>query len=319
MKHISARAFSAVRWITFASFGKTLFQFLQVVILARILSQHAFGMIAVVMAYVLFLTSVADLGLSNAIFHYRDVDQDELSSLYWLNLLSGLLLTGILSLLSVPIAKLYGNAELALLICAASLTLVIASSCQQLRVRAERDLRFSAVAAMELISAAVGFAVAVIVAFLVKSAWAMVAGMLSAALMQSILCWCWLADGWTPKLTLSVKRSRRFLRFGAYVVLGNLVGNASLQTDVFVGGRFLGGAELGAYSLSRDLSLRLAGLINPILTRVGLPVMATDHKNVEFVSKAYLKTVSTTAAFNFPMYIFVFAFAHEVIVVLFGA
>jgi hypothetical protein len=61
---------------------------------------------------------------------------------------------------------------------------------------------------------------------------------------------------------------------GSYFMADNLVNTFNSQADICVGGRMLSAGALGSYSLPRELSLRLASIVNPIVTRVGLPVMA---------------------------------------------
>lgn len=318
MERLKSRAFSAVRWATVASLVKTSLQFLQVVVLARLLGPSQFGMMAIVMAYVLFLAGVSDLGLSNAVVHYRDADPQELSSLYWINLISGTAFAVLLMMLSIPIGWLYHNPALTPLLCVTSASFIMTASCQQLKSRAEKDLRFSEISFVEVVSALLGFFAAVLLAWYTKSVWAMVAGVLVTSSAQSMLSWKLLAQGWVPQTQLSWNKCQRFIRFGGYAVLGNLVGSAAIQADIFVGGRMLGSMELGSYSLSRDLSLRLASVINPILSRVGLPIIASDHVNIEFVANVYTKMLAVVAAFNFPLYLFVFAFSYDVILVVFG-
>ena len=68
----------------------TVLQFAQVAVLARILPTADFGLMAMISVVLAFGIAYADMGLSNAVIYRQDTTRDQLSSLYWLNVLAGL-------------------------------------------------------------------------------------------------------------------------------------------------------------------------------------------------------------------------------------
>ena len=91
-----------------------------------------------------------------------------------------------------------------------------------------------------------------------------------------------------------------------------------MQADVFIGGLLSGTGALGLYSLPRDLSLRIALTINPIVTRVGFPVMAKSQGNIDQLKSIYLQVLRMTASINFPIYVAFALFSKEIVVLLLG-
>ena len=89
MKHLRKRATSGARWTATSTGAKIFLQFIQLAILARLLKVEDFGLMAIANVVLAFATTFADAGVSNAIIHYRDAKREELSSLYWLNVLGG--------------------------------------------------------------------------------------------------------------------------------------------------------------------------------------------------------------------------------------
>ena len=65
-------------------------QFAQVAVFARILPTADFGLMAMISVVLAFGIAYADMGLSNAVIYRQDTTRDQLSSLYWLNVLAGL-------------------------------------------------------------------------------------------------------------------------------------------------------------------------------------------------------------------------------------
>lgn len=316
--NLKAKTLSAARWTTGSSIFRAGLQFIQVAILARLLAPADFGLMALVTATLTFATIFADMGISSAIIHRRDVTLQQLSSLFWLNVSasSGLML--LLMLLSPLFAYFYGEPRLTELLLWASCLFLINGLGQQLRINAEKALEFRKLAIIEIISALLGFLVAVGSALLGVGVYALIWGSLINALMTTALSWFILANGWCPSFRLKLTEIRTFLKFGAYMIGNNVANTINSMLDIFLGGHLLGASALGLYSLPRNLALQIAGLINPIITRIGFPVMAAVQNEPDKIKSIYLKTMLMTASINFPIYFGLAVFSSSIVQVMFG-
>jgi len=298
--------------------GRAGLSFIQLAILARVLAPSDFGLMALVTAVLVFTQIFTDMGVSNAIIHHQNISQEELSSLYWLNVCAGGLFMLILMGLSYPIMMAYQEPLLQPLLILISTSFLISALGRQLSVVAEKELRFSVLAKIEVFSAAIGFITAIIWIWLSPTVFALAAGVIASTLTTTTLWWAMLAKGWRPMRRLRLNEIRHFLSFGGYTMADNFINTFNRQADVFIGGSLLSIEALGIYSLPRDLSLKLAGVINPIVTRVGLPVMAKAQHDIFFLRNIYLKTLRMTASINFPLYLAVVTFAPELVILLLG-
>jgi len=298
--------------------SKAVLMLLQMGVLARLLAPSDFGLMALVAAVIAFAQIFSDMGISNAIIHHQKISQEALSSLYWLNVLASTVLMMLLMLLSPFFATWYREPRIQPVLMLVSLSFLIAALGQQLRVMAEKNLRFQQLTVIDLTSSLLGFAISVSVAFAGGGVYALVAGMLTSSLAATFLTWWIVADGWRPLLRLRLGEIREFLGFGAYMVGFSLTNTVNMQADILIGGRVLGTGSLGAYSLPKDLSLRIAMTINPIVTRVGLPVMAQAQDDTALLKSIYLKTLLMTASINFPLYFLIAVFAPEIVAIMFG-
>lgn len=280
--NLKQQTFSAVRWTSIAMIGKALLQFVQIAILARLLMPEEFGLMALIIGIVAFAQVFTDMGISNALIHHQAISNQELSSLYWLNVGAGAVLMLLLILLSEPIAMFYHSPKLQPLLMLISIYFLLISFGQQLRVLAEKELRFASLAKIELSAALLGSITTIIWAILSPTVLALVVGFLLSAFVMTLLCWLFLSKGWRPLLYFNLMEIRRFLWFGGYVMANNLVNTINQQVDIFIGGRVLSSDTLGIYSLPRNLTLQLATIINPIITRVGLPIMAKTQDDKIF-------------------------------------
>jgi O-antigen/teichoic acid export membrane protein len=284
-----------------------------------LLTPDDFGLIAVVMAVMALAQIFSDMGISNAIIHKQHISREVLSSLYWLNVITGAVLMFSMIALSPFVASFYNEPRAQPVLAVTSVVFVFNAIGQQLRVIAEKELRFGPLTKLEFAATALGFITAVTIALIGGGVYALVAGALVRALAASGIAWRWLALGWRPLWRIRMDEIREFIGFGAYMIGNNLLNTVNTQADVLLGGRALSAGALGFYVLPRDLGLRIAGAINPVVTRVGLPVMSKLQADRGRLKSVYLQTLRMTASVNFPIYLSLAVFAPEVVSLLFGS
>lgn len=311
-------AFSAGRWTAASAAFVAGTQLLQTMVLARLLLPAEFGLMAVAAAILAVLALLADMGFSRALIHFDHMSSETLSSLYWLNLGMGLLLAALLALAAPALGAAYRSTALVPVLQGASLLFPLTALGQQFRVMAEKELRFAALARNEAAAAAIGFCAAIVVALMHGGVYALVAGMLVNAMASSLLAWWRLSDGHRPSTHFRLRDTRPYLRFGGYMVGDSFTNTLNRQADVFIGGLVLSPAVVGVYSVPRDLSLRVAALVNPVITRVGFPVMSRVKDDRDQLKSIYLQTLRLTASVNFPMYVALGLFANEIVGLLYG-
>jgi O-antigen/teichoic acid export membrane protein len=295
-------------------------QFLQIIILARLLVPADFGLMAVIGAVLAVVLLFSDLGLSRALIHYPTPSREVLSSLYWFNVgLSVGLMVGLMALAAV-LASAYREPLLTPVLILASLTVPLSALGQQFRVLAEKDFLFAALARVEMIAALIGFAVAVLVASLGGGVFALISGLLATNLVSSFLAFQFLAREHRPTLHFRVAEAKPYLKFGGYLIGENVASTVRMQADIFIGGLIVGPGAMGVYALPRDLSLRIANsLVNPIVTRIGFPLMARLQDSRHSLKSVYMQTLRMTASVNFPIYLALATFSEEAVGLLLGS
>jgi O-antigen/teichoic acid export membrane protein len=274
---------------------------------------------AVIGAIYAIVALFVDLGLSNALIHFPDPPPHVLSTLYWLNLGAAALMMLTFMLVAWPVASLYRQPELLPLMLALSLTMPLAALGHQFCVMAEKALHFSVLALIEVAAAVCGFAAAVVVALLGGGAYALVATSLVAATLSSVLAWLFLSQGIRPTFHFDLGVVKPYLRYGSYRLGDAILNNVQSQADILIGGAAVGSAAMGVYAVPRNLSLLVAyALINPVVTRVGLPVMARLQHDQAALRSVYLQTLRMTASMNFPIYAALAAWSHDVVAIFLG-
>ena len=316
---LRSATFSATRWITVSAVTRASAQLLQTVALARLLTPADFGLMAMAGVVMSVTGLFSDLGLSSALMHHAQPDRRTLSTLYWLNLGAASILALLFAAIAWPLSLAYGQPELVTVSCWLALGLPLGALGQQFRILAEKNLHFKPLVQNEMISAFFGFVIAITTAQLDWGIYAIVASQLFAAATNSSLAWIRLSAEVKPQAVFCWPLAKPFIAFGLHRIGDSFWNTALTQADVFIAGLFTTPHAVATYAVPRDQSLRIANtIINPVITRVSLPVMTLLQGDSAALRAVYLKTLRLTASFNFPIYALLALFAESVVSLLLG-
>ncbi len=315
---VKHKTFSAVRWTTASAITRAVLQIVQVAALARLLKPEDYGLMAMVGVVLSFAGLFADFGVNSAFVQRREVTQAQRSSLFWFNVALSAALTFFLIAGSPIVAGLLGDARLTPLLMLSASIFVISALGQQVRMAAEKDLEFRLVVFLEVAAAVVGLILALTAATWGCGVYSLALGAISAAVFGTVCAWLFLARGWRPMWCFKMEDVRPYLSFGGAIVVNNVVNQVNATLDLLLGGRLLGAAQLGFYSVPRNVVLQVQALINPVVTRVGFPLIAQLQNDVMRVKAIYLKTVNMTASTNALLYVWIGVAAPEIVTVLLG-
>lgn len=311
--------FSATRWTSAAALIRTSLQLVQTMVLARLLVPADFGLMAVAGVVTTIVALFADLGLSSALMHFPRSERPVLSSVYWLNLGLACILAILFSLLAWPAAYMLEQPGLAPLLFWLSFSFPLTALGQPFRVLAEKELQFRLLAQHEVITALFSFVIAFAISFAGGGVIALVAAILTSAATSSGLAWWQLSAGARPLPSFSIGLAKPFIVFGLHKVGDNFWAMLQMQADVLIAGLIASPAAVATYALPREQCLRIANsIVNPIVTRVGLPIMTRLQTDPVALRLVYLQTLRMTASLNFPIYALLALFPEEIIAILLG-
>lgn len=117
-------ALRGIGWSLVSQVGRQLAVFVFGVILARLLSPTEFGLIGMITVIAGFAAIFADLGFGAALVQRKDLRQEHLSSVFWLDVASGAILIVLFMICSPLIASFYREPLLQPLTLLISLTFI---------------------------------------------------------------------------------------------------------------------------------------------------------------------------------------------------
>ncbi len=294
-------------------------QLVHTAVLARLLAPADFGLMAMAGVAIAITALFSDFGLSSALMHFTRPTRETLSTLYWFNLILASALALLFASMASSVAKIYGQPNLLAILALLALNFPLSALGQQFRVLAEKEMLFRPLAQNEMAAAVVGFIAGLTIAIAGGGVYALVAALLSSTAASSALAWLRLSAGTRPQAIFIPTLAKPFLGFGLHRVGDNLWNTLRMQADIVVAGLFATPAAVAIYTIPREQCLKFANtIINPVITRVGLPVMTRLQDNQPALRSVYLKTLRMTASFNFPFYAVLALFPEAIVSLLLG-
>ncbi|UZN04124.1 lipopolysaccharide biosynthesis protein [Cellulomonas sp. S1-8] len=243
-----------------------------VVVLARLLSPHDYGLLAMVMAITGIAEVVRDFGLGSAAVQARTLSRGQRTNLFWLSAGIGLAL-GLLVLATSPLlAAFYDEPLLQGVAAALSVTFVINGVMTQYKADLQRRLKFGWLTGLELGGQVVGLTTAIALAVAGAGFWALVAQQivqLGSQLVLLLVVCRWLPGRWARDEPVG-----ELVSFGANLVGGQMLAYGANNIDSVVIGSTLGAGPLGLYNRAFQLLVLPLYQINAPITRVALPVLS---------------------------------------------
>lgn len=131
MPSITKQIMSGAKWTSISTMCITIIQIVQFALLGNMMTLTEFGLVGMITTVTVFAQIVLDMGFGAALIQRDDATERQLSTLYWLNIMTGVLLFVLLYVSSPVIAGFYQREELVFLVRILAIMFLIAPIGQQ--------------------------------------------------------------------------------------------------------------------------------------------------------------------------------------------
>ncbi|MEO6944855.1 MAG: lipopolysaccharide biosynthesis protein [Lacisediminihabitans sp.] len=269
---LGARAARGAAITLGAQGGRMIVQVASVVVLARLLTPHDYGLIAMVVAIIGVGELLRDFGLSSAAIQAPELSVPQRDNLFWINSGIGVGLAVIVYFGAGILELVYQQAELISIAHALCLTFLINGLATQYRADLVRRLKFTRLALADILAPTLALIFAIAAGLLGWGYWALVVQQLTQA--SVLLIVVAVSAGWLPRLPRRHTNLGPLLRFGSNLMATQLVGYISNNVDSVVIGVRFGAVSLGFYSRAFQLLMTPLNQVRIPLTTVALPVLS---------------------------------------------
>lgn len=316
---LKQQAISGVKWSGVSMGVMTSLQFVTLAVLARLLSPSDFGLMGMIMVVIGFAQAFADMGLSNAIIHRQDVTENSLSSFFWINVVTGLIIFFCILLVRPLVVIYFKEDNLSNYLVLAAFIFLLTPVGQIFTTLLRKELKFKTLSKIEITGSAVYSASTIGLALAKFGVLSLIFGQLIRSLSTVIILFFIFRKTWLPRFHFSIKEIKSYLSFGAFQMGERVVNYLSANIDYIIIGRFLGPSALGFYTLAYNLMIFPLTKINPIITKVAFPAFSKVQNDNAILRRGYCKAINYISMLSFPMLAGMFVVAPEFIRSVYGA
>lgn len=286
------------------------------VVLARLLTPKDYGLVGMVTAVTGVLGIFRDLGLSAVTVQRPSITDEQISTLFWLNMLVGVLLFGLCLAMAPVLVSFYRESNLFWVTVALGSGFILSAGGAQHGALLLRQMRFVALAIIDILSLSTSIAVAVTMAATGFGYWALVGMNVCSPLVGVVMLWVLAA--WVPGMPRRKVGVCSMLRFGGTVSLNSLIAYVVYNTDKVLLGRFCGAEALGIYGRGYQLINIPTQSLHSAIGSVAFPALSRIQDDPNRFKNYFLKGYSLVLALTLPATIACALFADELILVFLG-
>ena len=284
--------------------------------LTRLIAPREFGLVAMGAVLTGFAATLAESGTQAAIVQRKDLQEANLSAALMINLVVALIVSVVLAASAPLIAEFYGAPGVEVIVWIITPTFVISALAVVHRGLLERELRFRALAAIDVVAAVLGSATGIGLALAGFGAVAIVANGLAAAIVTSILSWA--SIGWFPRMAPTRSAITELVGFSGHFLNFNIVNYWARNLDNLLVGKFFGPYQAGLYTRAYGLLLLPLTQVSAVYGRVMFASMASVQDNLARVRDAYTHALSDVSSLTTPLLLGLALLAGDVVPLVLG-
>jgi O-antigen/teichoic acid export membrane protein len=236
--------------------------------LTRVLDAHAYGVVGIITTVAFMLGMLSDVGLASFIIRHKEGNDRLFRDQVWtIRLVRGAILAAIMALISKPAAIALGKPELAPVVAVWSISFLIDGMSSLAFATAIREQKLWRMSLLDLSLNVSTFIVSVALAFIWRSYWALIAGMLCGAVCKCLLSYILFPNS-RQRFVFNRDRSRELWGFSRYIAMSSMLSLLILQSDKIVLARLMPLATYGLYAIATTLAAAPASLSVPYANRV---------------------------------------------------
>ncbi|MCE5345946.1 MAG: lipopolysaccharide biosynthesis protein [Bacteroidales bacterium] len=320
MSEHNKKVANATKWSAVTELMAKLITPITSIVLARLLTPEAFGIVATVTMIISFAEIFTDAGFQRYLIQHEfedDTDKNSTTTVaFWSNLVLSIFLWGIIAMFCNTLASFVGNPGLGyvIVIACASIPLAAFSSIQMALFK--RDFDFKTLFYVRLAGILIPLIITVPLALYFRNFWALIIGTITVNTSNAVILT--LKSKWKPNWYYNFSKLKEMLSFSIWTMIDAVLVWATCYLDIFFIGMKLNSHYLGIYKTS----ISTVGQITSILVAVVTPVLFSSlsrlQNNLEEFKKEILKFQKGLGLLLMPLGVGIFFYSGLITQILLG-
>uniref|UniRef100_UPI0040474B7A lipopolysaccharide biosynthesis protein n=2 Tax=Roseivirga sp. TaxID=1964215 RepID=UPI0040474B7A len=255
------------------------------IVLTRLLLPSEFGLVALIMIFIAVGNAFADGGLGNSIINDQESSELDFSTVFYINLLTSVLIYVTLFLSSSVIASYFEEPALTYILRVYGLTIILTAFTLVHKSILIKNMAFRELTLLSLPGVFIGSIIAIILAYNDYGIWSLIFLEISTQILISTLIW--IKSSWTPAWTFSFKRAKHHWRYGYKLMISSIMHGLFTEIYSIIIGKRFSISSLGYYNRARAYNVYGVNLVSDIISKVSFPLLSSMKEDVEKVAITY--------------------------------
>lgn len=304
-------------WVAAINVADRILQLLKIVILARLLSPGAFGLLGIALLTIAALRQFSKLGFDKALIQHEDDDVDAYLNTAWvMKIIRGFGIAVVAFLVAPYLAMFFGEPQAKPIIRIVGLSPLILSLQNPAVMYFQKNLNFHKEFAYQVGGRFVDFTAAVIIALIFRSVWALVAGIVAMNFVKFVISYS--IHEYRPNIEFNLAYGKEMFGFGKWLLVSAILSFLYGQGDDAFIGWFFAASSLGVYQLAYRFSNAPATEITHVISRVAFPALSKVQNDTKKLREGFRRAVQLSVTVAFPMAAGIAAVAPQFVPVVLG-
>jgi len=299
MNDLKSKTLKGILWSAIDKTGVKAVAFIVSIVIARILSPADYGIIGMILVFIVIANIFIDSGMSQALVQRKNRSPEDMATAFYFNVAISVICYIVLFFCAPAIANFYSVPILVPVLRVLGLNIIIAAFATVQRANLLAKLDFKTIAVVNICSVTVSGGVGIWMAYAGYGVWALVGQQMSSMFTSS--CVFWLFGKWHPTAPFSKESFRNLWNFGSKLLATGLVSTIIREVNSVAIGRIYRSEELGYYTRAVQTSDMVALTTNEVINAVTFPVLSSLQDNREQMVSVYSRMLGMTAFFIFPI------------------
>lgn len=301
-------------WSSIERFSVQGIQFLVMIVMARLLTPKDYGLVGMVAIFIAVAQSLVDSGFSQALIRKQNRTETDNSTVFYFNIVVGILLYLVLFAIAPLVADFYDSPELTALMRVICLSVVFNSFVVVQRALLTVNIDFKTQAKASLTAAVVSGVIGIGMAYSGFSYWSIVAQQLVNLGLNTLLLWIF--TRWRPRWIYSWGSFRELFTFGSKLMVSGLLDVVYRNMYLLVIGKVFTASSLGYYTRANQFAEFPSSNLTGIMQRVTYPVLCQIQDDDERLAQIYRRFLRLSAFLIFPLLVGLSAVAEPFVLLL---
>jgi O-antigen/teichoic acid export membrane protein len=313
---LRARVVKGATWVFASRITGRLFEIAKAVVLARLLTPEDFGLFGLVMLAMATLDILSQTGLNAALIQRKEGLRGYLDVAWTVQVVRGSLIAGILFIAAPAVGWFFHEPRVVSLLYFFCIVPILQGFINIGVVYFEKKMEFHKQFTYEAGSNIVSLVVGILLAYVLRSVWALIYANLAGVSMRLILSYVIMP--YRPAFRFNWKEGMELFRFGRWMTGYGIATFCWQNIDRLILGKMLGTAALGLYQVAQRISnLPVSQIANASISFT-FPAYASIQDDKHRLGKAFLDVFETLMCIVIPLTVFLVLAADDIVVGLLG-